>query len=81
MGEMVCKAWFYKLKKKSFLGGKYGTGILLNYSTIYNIDSTALSASDTTQMGYTSNLFSVGDERYYDEINVEITKKFSKKNL
>ncbi len=73
-GELV-----YKLKKKSFLGGKYGTGILLNYSTIYNIDSTALPATDTTQMGYTSNLFAVGDERYYDEINVEITKKFNKK--
>lgn len=73
-GELV-----YKLKKKSFLGGKYGTSILLNYSTIYNIDSTALPATDTTQMGYTSNLFSIGDEKYYDEINVEITKKFSKK--
>ncbi|MGB0886534.1 MAG: DUF6029 family protein [Vicingaceae bacterium] len=73
-GELV-----YKLKKKSLLGGKYGMGILLNYSTIYNIDSTALPATDTTQMGYTSNMFSVGDEKYYEEINVEITKKFSKK--
>jgi len=74
-GELV-----YKLKKKSFLGGKYGTGILINYSTIYNIDSTAVPGSDTTdRVGYTSNLFSLGDEKYYDEINVEITKKFSKK--
>lgn len=73
-GEMV-----YKVKKKSLLGGKYGMGILINYSTVYNIDSTALPASDTTLMGYTSNIFAVGDERYYDEINVEITKKFSKK--
>jgi hypothetical protein len=75
-GELV-----YKLKKKSFLGGKYGTGILINYSTIYNIDSTAIPSAenDTTRMGYTSNLFALGDEKYYDEINVEITKKFSKK--
>jgi hypothetical protein len=73
-GELV-----YKLKKKSFLGGKYGTGILINYSTVYNIDSTALPITDTTQMGYTSNLFSLSDERYYDEINIEITKKISKK--
>jgi hypothetical protein len=73
-GELV-----YKLKKKSFLGGKYGTGILINYSTAYNIDSTALPASDTTLMGYTSNLFTIGDEKYYEEINIEITKKFSKK--
>jgi hypothetical protein len=73
-GELI-----YRLKKKSFLGGKYGTGILINYSTAYNIDSTALPASDTTLMGYTSNLFAIGDEKYYEEINIEITKKFSKK--
>ena len=73
-GEVV-----YKIKKKSLLGGKYGTGILLNYSTVFNIDSTALPSTDTTQMGYKSNLFSVGNERYYNEINLEITKKFSKK--
>ncbi|MCB9364697.1 MAG: hypothetical protein H6587_09025 [Flavobacteriales bacterium] len=72
-GELV-----YKLKKNTFLGGKNGAGILLNYSTVYNIDSTALPASDTTQMGYTSNLFSVGDTKYYEEINVEFSKKFSK---
>jgi hypothetical protein len=73
-GELV-----YKVKKKTLIGGKYGMGILLNYSTIYNIDSTALPASDTTRMGYTSNLFSIGEERYYNEINVEVTKKFNKK--
>jgi len=75
-GEMV-----YKIKKKSLLGGKYGTGILINYSTIYNIDSTAVptAENDTTRMGYSSNLFAIGDERYYDEINIEISKKFNKK--
>jgi hypothetical protein len=73
-GEMI-----YKFKKESLLGGKYGTGILINYSTIYNIDSTALPASDTTLMGYKSNLFAIGDEKYYDEVNIEISKKFSKK--
>lgn len=72
-GELV-----YKIPKKSLLGGKYGTGILLNYSTVYNIDSTALPATDTTLQGYTSNLFAIGEDKYYEEINVEITKKFSK---
>lgn len=67
-----------KFKKKSFLGGKYGTSILLNYSTVYNIDSTAITGVDSSQ-GYTSNLFAIGDERYYDEMNIEISKKFSKK--
>ena len=75
-GEMI-----YKIKKRSLLGGKYGTGILINYSTIYNIDSTAISPTenDTTRMGYKSNLLALGNEKYYDEINVEISRKFSKK--
>ncbi|MGB0881465.1 MAG: DUF6029 family protein [Vicingaceae bacterium] len=70
-----------KFKKKTFLGGKYGTSILLNYSTVFNIDSTAIPAAenDTTRIGYNSNLFAIGDEKYYEEFNVEITKKFSKK--
>ena len=74
-GELI-----YKIKKKSLLGGKYGMGILINYSTVYNIDSTAIpSAIDTSMQGYTTNLFSVGDDKYYEEINVEINKKFNKK--
>ena len=73
-GELV-----YKFKKNSLFGGKYGTGILINYSSIYSMDSTALPISDTTLMAYTSNIFSVGDEKFYKEINVEITKKFNKK--
>jgi hypothetical protein len=74
-GELI-----YKFKKKTLLGGKYGTGILINYSTVYNIDSTAIPAAvDSNLLGYESNLFAIGDEKYYEEINVEINKKFSKK--
>lgn len=74
-GEMV-----YKIKKGSKLGGKYGTGILINYSTIYNIDSTAIpTAIDSNRLGYEGNIFAIGDEKYYEEFNVEISKKFNKK--
>lgn len=74
-GEVI-----YKIKKKSLLGGKYGTSILVNYSAIYNIDSTAIDPNiDSTRQGYTTNIFSVGTDKYYNELNVEITKKFNKK--
>jgi len=74
-GEVV-----YKIKKKSLIGGKYGTSILVNYSTIHNIDSTAIDPSiDSTRQGYTSNVFAIGNELYYNELNIEITKKFNKK--
>lgn len=74
-GEMI-----YKFKKQSLLGGKYGTTILLNYSNVHNIDSTAIpAAEDDKRLGYESNLFAIGDKKYFEEINVEINKKFSKK--
>ncbi|GAB4253765.1 MAG: hypothetical protein Kow0079_09630 [Vicingaceae bacterium] len=68
-----------KFNKKTLLGGKYGTTILLNYSTAYNIDTTRLNDFDSTRIAYTSDFFKLGKEKYYEEINVEITKKFSKK--
>lgn len=79
-GEMAVQAeMVYKIKKKSLLGGKYGTGILFNYSTAYNIDTTGINDLETTRKGYSSNLLSFGKEQYFNEINVEITKKLNKK--
>ncbi|MBW6481885.1 MAG: hypothetical protein K0B10_02375 [Vicingaceae bacterium] len=73
-GELV-----YKFKKETLLGGKYGTSLLINYSTVYNIDSTKIVGNDSLRQGYTTKIFSIGNEKYFDEINIEITKKFSPK--
>lgn len=73
-GEMI-----YKFKKKSFFGGKYGTGLLINYSSVYNIDTVGIGGGDSLRQGYTSEFFAIGDEKYYEEINVEVTKKFNKR--
>jgi hypothetical protein len=73
----------YKFKKKSVLGGKYGTTVAFNYSAANNIDTTGLNdlASDTMngRLGYETNYFGVGKQKYWQEYNLEITKKFSKK--
>ncbi len=70
-GEMgVRSEIMYKIKKKSLLGGKYGTEIGVSYSRVNDIDRQA--ASDTTAIGvkgyegYTSEFFKVGEEEFYE---------------
>jgi hypothetical protein len=65
----------YSLKRDSKLGGKYGTSISLNYATARNLDKRQL----TTEEGYTAEFFAIGDRTYYQDFNVEINRKLSKK--
>ncbi len=73
----------YNMKKGTFLGGKYGTKIAFNYSLAQSIDKQKI--NDTTEigtagtLGYKSDMFKMGDEKYFEDFNVEISKKFSKK--
>ena len=71
-----------KFRKKTFLGGKYGTTVKLNLSTYYDLDKTYIEDSNRTERNlepeYTSTYNSVGD-KFWSEINFELTKKFSKK--
>jgi hypothetical protein len=83
-GEFAVNAQVvYTIPKKSALGGKYGTTIELNYTKITAIHKTAL--NDTTPigttgtLGYNSDFFKAGDLNYFDDFNVEITKKINKK--
>ena len=72
----------YKIAKNTFLGGKYGTDIAVNFSAINSIvkelinDTAVMDASGT--LGYTSPFFKVGDTKYFRDFNVEIGHKFSK---
>lgn len=61
---------FYRLKKNSFLGGKYGTKISANFSYYKNLD--------VQGSGY-QKFLSVGDKILFQDFNIEIEKKFSKK--
>lgn len=68
----------YKFKKGKALGGKYGTSVTLNYSESHGLDSTQLNDYGAAQLGYTTNVFGVG-ALYYQDLNVEVFKKFSPK--
>jgi hypothetical protein len=73
----------YKIKKKTALGGRYGMSFDINYAVSYSIekhkvnDSTAIGEKGT--LGYASDFFKVGDEKYYHDFNIKIHKKLSKK--
>jgi len=72
----------YNIKKDSWLGGPYGTKISLNYAATYSIDKQKI--NDTTEigadgtLGYKSDMFKIGDELYYEDFNIEMSRKFSK---
>lgn len=74
---------FYKFKKESLLGGKYGTLMSMNFSRIVDIkktpidDNTTISQSGTD--GYETSFLSMTDSLFYQDLNLEISKKFSKK--
>jgi hypothetical protein len=71
----------YTIKRGSKLGGKYGTSLNLNYSTAYgpNRDVSGVNPLDSTGVAYSTGLFDISDSIYWQDINFNITRKFSKK--
>ena len=75
---------FYKFKKGSKFGGKYGTNISLSLSRMFSLvkeqynDTISLISNDGT-MGYRTSLLAFGDELFFQDINLEVNKKFTKK--
>ena len=69
---------FYKLKKKTILGGKYGTKIAFNYSRINGLNGGSSFLNDNTN--YTPMLISIkGEGLYFQDINLEVNKKINKR--
>lgn len=71
----------YTFKKGTKLGGKYGTTIGGNFSTTYRPQqSTAgINVLDSTGVTYVCRPFQASDSMYWQDINFNITKKFTKK--
>jgi Family of unknown function (DUF6029) len=75
----------YKIKKGTKIGGKYGTFITLNYSIVKSIDKQPVIIDGTSFMdipgtnGYSSDFFTLGDEVYFQDLNIEIKRKINKK--
>jgi hypothetical protein len=82
-GEMGALAELtFRLPRESFLGGPFGTTVTINSSIANAIDKQPL--NDTTAIGqtgtdgYTSRFFAVGDEKYFQDLNIEVSRRFSR---
>lgn len=69
----------YTFKRKTPLGGKYGTFLKLHFAHIRAInkklvDNEEIKGTD----GYSSSFFKMGKELYYQDLNLTIEKKISK---
>ncbi len=70
----------YTIKRGSKLGGNYGTSINANYSVAYGPNRNPVSAGDSaSRVMYSSGLFDISDSLYWQDVNVNIYRKFSKK--
>lgn len=71
----------YRFKRKTTLGGKYGTLFKINASHIRGLDKKMKSPSVlgtlTGTDGYTASFFGMTDEVYYQDVNVSMEKKLS----
>lgn len=67
----------YKLKKKTWYGGKYGTIITLNYSMVKDIK--IQNKPETPYTPYTADIFDIGNITYFSDANIEISRKINKK--
>ncbi|MEO9964884.1 MAG: DUF6029 family protein [Reichenbachiella sp.] len=61
----------YKFARESMLGGKYGTKVALNFSQYHGLK--------TDDNGENTDFFGFGEEKYYQDFNVEFAKKLSRK--
>ena len=69
---------FYKIKKGSLLGGKYGTKLIFNFSRINALNVGSSFLNDNRK--HTPMFISIkGEELYYKDINLEVYKKINKK--
>ncbi len=83
LGEIAYQAEvLYSLKKGSKLGGKYGTSINANYSialqplkhkTGFNMPG------DSSRVTYQGRPFDASDSLYWQDFNINISRKFNKK--
>ena len=70
----------YNFKRRTALGGKYGTNLKLNVSHVRGIDQ-RIDATHTNEPGgngAASDFFDMGSQTYYQDINVQFEKKLTK---
>ncbi len=68
----------YKFKRGTALGGRYGTSIKVNFSHVQQIEKNEIDGGGYGTNGYGSAFWKWGDHMYYQDLNVQFEKKFTK---
>ncbi|MGM9868665.1 MAG: DUF6029 family protein [Sodaliphilus sp.] len=70
----------YRFKRGTALGGKYGTEVKVNFSHVHAIDRNnhVTEGSTMGSDGYGSSFWKWGNEKYYQDINVQLSKRMSR---
>ncbi|MDD6019535.1 MAG: DUF6029 family protein [bacterium] len=70
----------YRFKRGTALGGKYGTDIKVNFSHVHAIERNRLADANSTMGsdGYSSAFWKWGNEKYYQDIDVQISKRITR---
>lgn len=62
----------YNIPRDTWLGGRYGVDVSVNYAEVHRLDTTAVN-----EFEYTSTFPGVSDRLYYRDFNIEVNKKWS----
>ena len=71
----------YNFKRRTLLGGKYGTKVKVNFSHVHSIEQNPHTLDNGMVQGsngYGSAFWKWGDLKYYQDLNVQVEKKLSK---
>lgn len=74
----------YNFKRNTTLGGKYGMNVKVNYSYVRSIPHKFVDGverrtlSGITYVDYKSPFFKWGDETYYQDFNIQVTRRMSR---
>lgn len=67
----------YTFKKNTLLGGKYGTKVKLNFSHVHSLNKNEYDP-DPYFNGYGSAFWKWGDQKFYQDLNVQVEKKLNR---
>lgn len=68
----------YNFRRGTALGGKYGTNIKVNASHIRSLDRDDDATAAIGSNGQGSAFWKMGDTKYYQDINIQLSKRLSK---
>ena len=87
-GEWACQTEVgYNFKRHTPLGGKYGMNVRVNYSLVRSLDKEYVDGTRNEitgdlnlvgTEGYHSSFFKWGDNTYYQDFNVTVTRRLTK---